>query len=61
MLVEPSCGASLATVYSNLFKQWKEEGRIAEHLSSVVVVVCGGNMITFDQLLRWKKEFGEES
>lgn len=49
VVVEPACGASLATVY---------EGMPALNtFSSVVVIVCGGATTTIDQLQRWSQDF----
>ena len=53
--MEPACGAALVPVYENLFKSWKKEGRLQE-LKSALVVVCGGNMITLNQLRKWKEQ-----
>uniref|UniRef100_A0A8C5KLC9 L-serine deaminase n=2 Tax=Jaculus jaculus TaxID=51337 RepID=A0A8C5KLC9_JACJA len=50
MLVEPACGAALAAVYSGLLGRLQAEGRLGPALSSVVVIVCGGNNIDSQQL-----------
>tara|TARA_A100001011_G_scaffold397012_1_gene496682 strand:+ start:89 stop:1015 length:927 start_codon:yes stop_codon:yes gene_type:complete len=49
ILVEPACGASLASIYnnSNFFKDKK----------NIVVIICGGVGITLKQLNLWKKEY----
>lgn len=51
LLAEPACAASLAAVY----------GRRAELLAlkprSVVVIVCGGSLVSLADLLRWKQQF----
>lgn len=57
MLVEPACGASLACVYERLFKGWKEQGKLAE-LKSVLVIVCGGNIVSLKALKEWKEKLG---
>ena len=57
MLVEPACGASLACVYERLFKGWREQGKLAE-LKSVLVIVCGGNIVSLKALREWKEKLG---
>lgn len=57
MLVEPACGASLACVYERLFEGWKEQGKLAE-LKSVLVIVCGGNIVSLKALKEWKEKLG---
>ena len=52
MLVEPACGAALASVYS---RRLEEEMR---RYREVAVVVCGGGAVTVDLLLQWKKTLG---
>lgn len=49
VVVEPACGASLATVYDNVPE--------LSSSSSVLVVVCGGVTSTIAQLQRWSKNF----
>ncbi|HEV7670515.1 MAG TPA: pyridoxal-phosphate dependent enzyme [Thermoanaerobaculia bacterium] len=48
ILVEPSCGASLAPVY--------ERAPELEPFGTVLVVVCGGATSTIDQIREWMKE-----
>ncbi|KAM4827001.1 serine dehydratase-like [Thomomys bottae] len=50
MLVEPACGAALAAVYSGLLAKLQAQGRLSPLLTSVVVIVCGGNCIDSRQL-----------
>lgn len=59
MLVEPACGAALAAVYSGLLGRLQAEGRLPPALSSVVVIVCGGNNITSQQLVALKAQVGQ--
>jgi L-serine/L-threonine ammonia-lyase len=47
ILVEPSCGASLAPVY--------ERATELEPFENVLVVVCGGATATIDQIREWLK------
>ncbi|XP_039628231.1 L-serine dehydratase/L-threonine deaminase-like [Polypterus senegalus] len=58
ILVEPACGAALAAVYNNVVHKLQEEGKLSRDLSSVVIVVCGGNNITLGQLQRLKEQLG---
>lgn len=58
MLVEPGCGATLASVYNNFYDKWRKEGKLNSDIKSVVVVVCGGNMVSIEQLQKWKIQLG---
>jgi len=58
ILVEPACGAALAAVYSGVIKRLQGEGKLAQRLGPVVIVVCGGNNISMEQLARLKKQLG---
>lgn len=49
VVVEPACGASLATVYDNVPE--------LSSFSSVLVIVCGGVTSTIAQLQQWSKNF----
>lgn len=61
MLVEPACGAALAAVYSNVFGKLQKEGKLSQDLSSLVIIVCGGNNITLTQLFRLKEQLDIKS
>ncbi|XP_046872745.1 L-serine dehydratase/L-threonine deaminase-like [Hypomesus transpacificus] len=61
ILVEPACGAALAAVYCDIVGRLQKEGKLAKELGPVVVVVCGGNNISIDQLWRLKKQLGISS
>ena len=56
VLVEPACGAALAAVYSGVIKRLRDEGKLAQNLGPVVIVVCGGNNISMEQLAKLKKQ-----
>ncbi|XP_062873607.1 L-serine dehydratase/L-threonine deaminase-like [Trichomycterus rosablanca] len=58
ILVEPACGAALAGIYCNVINRLQEEKKLPEKLGPVVVVVCGGNNISLEQLQRLKKQLG---
>jgi hypothetical protein len=49
--VEPACGASLAPFYSKLPAVSALKGK------RIVIIVCGGCAISFEQLLKWKEQF----
>uniref|UniRef100_A0A8D2CXI3 L-serine deaminase n=1 Tax=Sciurus vulgaris TaxID=55149 RepID=A0A8D2CXI3_SCIVU len=57
MLVEPACGAALASIYSGLLGRLQAEGRLRP-LASVVVIVCGGNGIDSRELQALKATLG---
>jgi len=55
ILVEPACGAGLAAVYSKapaLLEILKKEKEPV-----ILVVVCGGNMVSLEKLKEWKEMF----
>nr|XP_005336899.1 serine dehydratase-like [Ictidomys tridecemlineatus]XP_040145378.1 serine dehydratase-like [Ictidomys tridecemlineatus] len=58
LLVEPACGAALASVYSGLLGRLQAEGRLGP-LASVVVIVCGGNGINSGELQALKAKLGQ--
>ncbi|XP_029332764.1 serine dehydratase-like isoform X2 [Mus caroli] len=58
MLVEPACGAALASIYSGILWRLQAEGRLSSTLASVVVIVCGGNNISSQQLQELKIQLG---
>ncbi|XP_029017638.1 L-serine dehydratase/L-threonine deaminase-like [Betta splendens] len=58
VLVEPACGAALAAVYSNVVQRLQHRGRLDRRLGPVVIVVCGGNNISMEELRRLKKQLG---
>lgn len=58
MLVEPACGAALAAVYSGILGRLQAEGRLRLAHASIVVIVCGGNNISNQQLQELKTQLG---
>ena len=50
-LVEPACGAALAAI------QPPYSGNIFRECKSVVVIICGGSVISTDLLESWKNQF----
>lgn len=61
MLVEPACGAALTAVYSNIIGKLQKEGKLSPNLSSLVIIVCGGNNITLAQLFHLKEQLDIKS
>ncbi|KAK3788513.1 hypothetical protein RRG08_030215 [Elysia crispata] len=57
-LVEPACGASLAAVYSDVVSTLSKSGQLPEMVNSVLVIVCGGAIVSTESLEQWKKDFG---
>jgi len=57
MLVELACGVNVALCYDGRLE--KALGRKLASEDSVVVVVCGGSVVTLDMVARWREEFGE--
>jgi L-serine/L-threonine ammonia-lyase len=53
LLVEPACGAALATVYSKDFHD-----KLADIEGPIVIQVCGGSGVTLELLQQWKDEIG---
>ncbi|KAJ7994261.1 hypothetical protein DPEC_G00264050 [Dallia pectoralis] len=60
-LVEPACGAALAAVYCDIIPRLQKEGKLAWDLGPVVIVVCGGNNISLEQLQELKRQLGMSS
>lgn len=53
VLVEPACGAALATVYSVEFHE-----KLQDIEGPIVIEICGGSGVTIDLLQQWKNEVG---
>ncbi|XP_051661274.1 serine dehydratase-like [Manacus candei] len=60
MLVQPACGAALATLYTGRLQRLQREGKLRSPLGSVVVVVCGGGNINTAHLRALKSQLGME-
>lgn len=56
--MEPACGAALSAVYSDVIKRLQDEEKLPRRLGPVVIVVCGGNNISMEQLSKLKKLLG---
>ncbi|CAK3898929.1 serine family amino acid catabolism-related [Lecanosticta acicola] len=56
MLVEPSCGVSLAACYTGKVKQYLPDLNVD---SRVVIVVCGGSNASLQGLADYKRQFSD--
>ena len=59
MLVEPACGAALASVYSGVLGRLQDENKLGD-LETVVIIVCGGRSVSLAKLESWRMKFGLE-
>ena len=59
MLVEPACGAGLSSVYSDHFCNTESPLKSIppDNKNPVVLVVCGGDIVSLDLLQKWKSDF----
>ncbi|KAG0648864.1 L-serine deaminase [Hyphodiscus hymeniophilus] len=62
ILVETSCGVSLATVYNGVLKKLLGAGMSEEDWSRtrVVISVCGGSDVSPERIKEYRKRYGEE-
>lgn len=57
-LVEPACGACLAVIYSARCHELLQVNRNRNKLGeNIVVIVCGGSVVSLDLLQFWKQKF----
>lgn len=49
VLVEPACGASISLIYDN--------SNMIQGYKNIVVIVCGGSVISLDKILLWKAQY----
>eukprot|EP01102_Stenamoeba_stenopodia_P008806 TRINITY_DN2572_c0_g1_i4.p1 TRINITY_DN2572_c0_g1~~TRINITY_DN2572_c0_g1_i4.p1 ORF type:complete len:247 (-),score=63.53 TRINITY_DN2572_c0_g1_i4:80-820(-) len=54
MLIEPACGASVAAAY---YHEQEIRESIGGKTGPIVVVACGGSLVSFASLNQWSKEF----
>lgn len=52
----PACGAALAAIYGNSIKELKAKNVLGD-IKTVLVIVCGGQGVSFQQLLDLKSRF----
>ena len=60
-LIEVSCGASIASVYNGQLRQRLGKGMSEEEWREqrIVMVVCGGNIVTLEMLQGYKEKYGK--
>ena len=56
IMVEMACGVNVALCYEGRLEQ--ALGKKLSKNSKVVIVLCGGSVVTVDMLAEWRKEFG---
>ena len=59
MLVEPACGAGLSAIYSDSFVNTKPPLEMikSDNQKPIVLVVCGGEIVSTELLQKWKEQF----
>jgi len=57
MLIEPACGAALASLYSERLRSRLLGEMQGDENSAIVVEVCGGSGVNLDLLEGWKSQF----
>lgn len=61
-MVSPSCGAALAPLYDGTIADLQSKGVLPKDRTlNVIVIVCGGNEVNFDEMASWKVKFGIQS
>lgn len=60
MLVEPACGAAICPAYNGQLRKCLGEGLTDEEWSkkNVVLVVCGGSLVSLDLLRGYREKYG---
>jgi L-serine/L-threonine ammonia-lyase len=56
IMVELSCGVNVALCYDGRLE--KALGKKLTKESKIVIILCGGSIVTIDMLAGWRKEFG---
>lgn len=59
MMVEPSCGVTVASVYSNVLPGILEQHGCDSRAGPIVLIVCGGSDVTVETLLNYKQKYME--
>ncbi|XP_067015262.2 L-serine dehydratase/L-threonine deaminase isoform X2 [Anabrus simplex] len=57
-VVEPACGAALAAVYHGVLSRLEQEGHLDLKSGPVLVVVCGGSVVSLALLQQWGVKLG---
>lgn len=60
MLVEPACGAAICPAYNGQLRKCLRDGLTDEEWSrkNVVLVVCGGSLVSLDLLRGYREKYG---
>jgi len=60
-LVEVSCGVSIASVYNGQLREKLGKGMSDEEWSEqkIVIIVCGGNIVTLEMLQGYREKYGK--
>lgn len=56
-LLQPACGVALASIYSGSIKRLQQEAKLPQEINNIVVIVCGGSLISVDEMKRLEKEY----
>ena len=56
-LVSPSAGSTLAAAYSGILEGLQKDGHLPSGRLQVVIIVCGGNEVSFEEIKRWRHLF----
>ena len=57
VLIPPSCGAAVASVYCDIIPGLQKSGQLPSKLDNVVIIVCGGSEVTLETIKKWKAEY----
>ena len=57
-MVEPACGAALASIYSNVLPKLQDDGALNKSLRNIVVIVCGGFCVNTTAIREWRTLVG---
>ena len=57
-LVEPACGAALASIYAGVIQKLQAEEKLPKKLGPVIIVVCGGYGVNNERIEEWKQQVG---
>ena len=57
ILVEPACGASLAIIYSGILENLQRQGKLPTILHNVVILVCGGYIVSMETHTDYRAKF----
>jgi len=58
MLVEPSCGVTVASVYSKVLPSILERHGYDSKVGPIILIICGGSDVTLEMLQNFEDKFG---